>query len=57
MKRWSVAKKAAIEVPQPTVVNNYNCHMGGVDMLDSFMANYRPTFRSKNGGGHCSYMV
>ena len=46
MKRWSVAKKAAIEVPQPTVVNN-NCHMGGVDILDSFMANYRPTFRSK----------
>jgi len=54
MKRWSVSKKAAIEVPQPTVVNNYNCHMGGVDMLDSFMANYRPKFRSKNGGGHCS---
>jgi len=47
VKRWSVANKAAIEVPQPTVVNNYNCHMGGVDMLDSFMANYRPTFRSK----------
>ena len=47
VKRWSVAKKAAIEVPQPTVVNSYNCHMGGVDMLDAFMANYRPTFRSK----------
>ena len=30
MKRWSMAKKAAIEVS-----NNYNCHMGGVDMLMS----------------------
>jgi len=47
VKRWSVANKAAVEVPQPTVVNNYNCHMGGVDMVDSFIASYRPTFRSK----------
>jgi len=44
-KRWIVAKKALIEVL--TVVNNYKCHMGGVDMLNSFMANYRPIFQSK----------
>jgi len=56
VKRWSVASKAVVEVPQPTVVNHYNCHMGGVVLLDSFMANYRPTFHSKNGGGLCLLM-
>jgi hypothetical protein len=54
VKRWSTANKKVIEVPQPTVVNSYNCHMGCVDLLDSFMANYRPTFDQKNGGGRCS---
>jgi len=47
VKRWSAAAKSMVELPQPTVVNSYNRHMGGVDILDSFMANYRPTFRSK----------
>jgi len=46
-KRWSSAKRALVKVPQPNVINHYNSHMGVVDILDSFMANYRPTFRSK----------
>lgn len=47
VRRWSAAKKTSVDVQQPTVVTNYNLHMGGVDLLDSFMANYRPAFRSK----------
>ena len=46
-KRWSSAKKASIDLPQPAVVHEYNLHMGGVDILDRFMSNYRPVFRSK----------
>jgi len=26
-----VSKKALIDVPQPPVVNSYNCHMGGIN--------------------------
>lgn len=47
VKRWSSAKKMTVEVQQPTVVNSYNYHMGSVDLLDAFMANFRPMFRSK----------
>ena len=46
-KRWSSAKKASVEVPQPAVIASYNAHMGGVDLLDRFLSNYRPIFRSK----------
>lgn len=46
-KRWSSAKKASIDLPQPAAVHEYNLHMGGVDILDRFMSNYRPVFRSK----------
>jgi hypothetical protein len=46
-KRWSSAKKATIDLPQPAVIREYNLHMGGVDLLDRFMSNYRTVFRSK----------
>lgn len=46
-KRWSSAKKASVEVPQPAVIGSYNAHMGGVDILDRFLSTYRPIFRSK----------
>jgi hypothetical protein len=31
VKRWSVVERQYIEVPRPTVVKEYSCHMGGVD--------------------------
>ena len=34
VRRWSSAKKTSVDVQQPTVVTNYNLHMGGVDLLD-----------------------
>lgn len=46
-KRWSSAKKSVIDLSQPAVIRKYNEHMGGVDILDRFMSNYRPVFRSK----------
>ena len=46
-RRWSSAKKALVDISQPVLINSYNSHMGGVDILDSFMANYRPVIRSK----------
>ena len=46
-KRWSSAKKCLVDLQQPAVITSYNRHMGGVDILDRFMSNYRPIFRSK----------
>ena len=44
-KRWSSAKKCVVDLQQPAVITSYNRHMGGVDILDRFMSNYRPIFR------------
>ena len=46
-KRWSSSKKCSVEIPQPAVIHDYNLRMGGVDILDRFMATYRPMVRSK----------
>lgn len=46
-KRWSSAKKCVVDIDQPVVIAKYNLHMGGVDILDRFMSNYRPVFHSK----------
>ena len=46
-KRWNKTKKAMVDVPQPKVIGTYNAHMGGVDILDRFLSNYRPIFRAK----------
>ena len=44
---YSGEKKCEISVPQPTVVHNYNQHMGGVDQLDQSVAAYRTRMRQK----------
>lgn len=46
-KRWSVSHRAFVDVPQPAIFARYNQHMGGVDLLDRFMSDYRPMIRSK----------
>lgn len=46
-KRWSKATKKYEEVPMPAIVGEYNKHMGGIDLLDSFLAQYRFKMRSR----------
>ena len=48
IRRWEKATKSHIEIDRPSIVNNhYNRSMGGVDMLDYFIAQYRFQLRSK----------
>ena len=47
IRRWSASKKSAVQIPQPQMVANYNKYMGGVDLLDRFLSDYRPRLRSK----------
>jgi hypothetical protein len=34
-------------LPQPTVVANYNAHIGGADLVDQFLSDYQPVMVSK----------
>ncbi|KAF2890837.1 hypothetical protein ILUMI_15336 [Ignelater luminosus] len=47
--RYSVKEKSKIEIPQPNVVSCYNQSMGGVDLMNNNIFNYRIGFRGKNG--------
>ena len=46
-ERWKKADKKKGLVKQPKLIQNYNKHMGGVDLMDRFVAQYRPVIRSK----------
>lgn len=45
--RWNRASKEYISIQCPSVINLYNKSMGEVDLLDSLLALYRITIRSK----------
>ena len=45
--RYSKEDKKKISIPQPKIVNEYNKHMGGVDLHDNGVANYRIAIRGK----------
>lgn len=47
VKRWSKEKKEKINVPQPRLFAAYNQGMGGVDLLDQAVNNYRVTIQGK----------
>ena len=45
--RWSKKERKRIEVPMPKPFKVYNGQMGGVDLFDQFVANYRVRIRSE----------
>ena len=47
VKRFSKAVKENISVTCPKLVEQYNHHMGGVDLLDSVLGYYRNKIRSR----------
>ncbi|XP_047541815.1 uncharacterized protein LOC125074530 [Vanessa atalanta] len=47
--RFDKSKKERVAIPCPKVIKEYNAHMGGVDLLDSFIGRYHITMKSRNG--------
>ena len=47
MQRWNSATRNAVSIAQPRMIRSYNKHMGGVDLLDRFLSDYRSQLRSK----------
>lgn len=41
VKRWSAEEKKKVDVPQPKLFSSYNSGMGGVDLHDQAVNNYR----------------
>ena len=54
-QRWSAKEKKFITIPRPLMVEEYNMHMGGVDLCDMLMALYRITLRSTKYYMHIVY--
>ncbi len=46
-KRYDKRKREIVEVQCPSIVRTYNSFMGGVDLMDSLVALYRISIRSK----------
>lgn len=46
-KRWDKTTKEHRNFPMPAIVQSYNKSMGGIDLLDSFLAKYRFPMKSK----------
>lgn len=47
VKRYNRKEKKYISIPQPNMIANYNKYMGGVDLHDNAVANYRINIRGK----------
>lgn len=47
VQRWDKVSKSFIEINRPFIVEQYNRSMGGVDLLDAFVAQYRFQLRSR----------
>lgn len=45
--RWDRKQKRHIEVQRPSIVGEYNRHMGGIDLLDFLMSRYKISMKSK----------
>ena len=46
-KRYSKAENTHVELGCPRIIAEYNQHMGGVDLCDRFLSEYRPTIKGK----------
>ena len=40
-------QKNAVRLTQPQINASYNKHMGGVNLLNCFLSDYKPRFRSR----------
>lgn len=47
VKRYDRKQKRTVDVKCPFVIQEYNRHMGGVDLLDSLMGRYKITMKSR----------
>lgn len=41
IERYDKTQKKKVMIPCPKIVKEYNAHMGGVDLMDSFLGRYR----------------
>ncbi|XP_046677586.1 piggyBac transposable element-derived protein 3-like [Homalodisca vitripennis] len=46
-KRYSVTERKKVSIPQPYRIAQYNRNMGGVDLMDNKISNYRIGVRGK----------
>ena len=46
-RRFCRSERKAVTVPQPNLIASYNANMGGVDLLDNFVAKYRVAIKGK----------
>lgn len=47
IKRFDKKQKSTVEIPCPRVIKEYNAHMGGVDLMDSYLGRYRIRMKSR----------
>lgn len=47
VSRYDKKAKQKIDTPCPKIVQEYNMHMGGVDLMDSFLGRYRVRVKSR----------
>ncbi|XP_063384488.1 piggyBac transposable element-derived protein 3-like [Cydia fagiglandana] len=45
--RYDKKQKQKVEIPCPKIVQEYNMHMGGVDLMDSYLGRYRIRVKSR----------
>jgi hypothetical protein len=57
VNRFSVKDRAIVSVSCPTIVHEYNKHMGGVDLLDMYLSLYRIRLRSKKNYHYIFYYL
>lgn len=47
VERFDKANKTRVKISCPRIIQVYNAHMGGVDLMDSFIGRYRIEMRSR----------
>ncbi|CAG5031534.1 unnamed protein product [Parnassius apollo] len=47
VERFDKVNKTRIKITHPRVIKEHNAHMGGVDLLDSFIGRYRISMKSR----------